>query len=99
MLLTNLRRIERQLFGNLIELDLDSVTWLRRAMAALWTTRRLIREYAHALKLVTRHVVCDCLQCARVERARDAVAAIGAAIQERLEMHSGNRAIFLNARL
>src|SRR5687768_11975850 len=98
MLAANLRRIERQLFGNLIELDFDRVSRLWCAMAALGATRRLVGEYAHALKLVTRHVVRDGLQRARVERARDAIAAICAAIQERLEMHSGNRAVFLDAR-
>ena len=93
------RRIEFQLFGDLVELNFQRVTRLRRSMSALWTARRLVGKRAQALKFVARHVIGDRLQRAGVERAGDAVAAISAAIEKRLEMHSGDRAVFLHAGL
>ena len=50
-----------------------------------------------ALEFVARHVVGDRLQRARVERAGDTVTSVGTAIQKRLEVHPGNRAVFFHA--
>src|ERR1700694_1610756 len=65
-------------------------------MPTLWTTGRLIGEGAATLKLVTRHIVGDRLQRAGVERAGNTVTAISPAVEERLKMHSGYRAVFFH---
>ena len=68
-------------------------------MSSLRTARWFVCEHARALELVTRHLVRHGLQRAGVERARDAVTSIRAAIEKRFEMHRRDRAIFLHARL
>src|SRR6266850_5425331 len=95
---THLGRVQSQLLGNLVEVYFQCVTRLRRAVPSLWPARRFIRKSAQALKLVARHIICDCLQGACVERTGYAIAAVSSTIQERLEVHSGYRAVFLNAR-
>src|SRR6266850_5974115 len=92
----HLCRIQSQLFGDLIEMYLQRVTRLRRAMAALRPARRFVGESAQALEFVTRHVIGDSLQSPGVEGARHSIAAIGPAIKERFEMHRCDRAVFLH---
>src|SRR6185503_9226873 len=99
MLAPDLNRIHSQLLGDLVEVNFERVTRLRRAVPALWTTRRLVRERTQTLKLVTRHVIRDGLQRAGVERARHAATAIRAAVEKRLEVHRGDRAVVLHAGL
>src|SRR5690348_6430977 len=99
MFAANLDGILSELFGDFVELNFERVTRLRRAVAALWTTRRLVREGAYALKLVTRHVIRHGLQRAGVEGARHAVTAVRAAVEVRLEVHRGDRTVVLHAGL
>src|SRR6185369_9433739 len=98
MLTSNLYRIEFQLFGNLVEVNFQRITRLRCAMPAFWTTRRLVRESAHSLKLVTRHVISNGLQRPRVERTRNAVTPVRTTIEKRLKVHRSDRAVILHAR-
>ena len=72
---------------------------LRRAVPALGPARRLVGEDAAALEAVGRDVVGDGLQRAGVEGAGDAVRAVGAAVEQRLEVHAGDRAVLLHAGL
>ena len=88
MLAAHLRRIEFQLFGDLVELNFQRITRLRRSVSALWTTRRFVCKRAQSLKLVTRHVISHRLQRAGVERARDAVTAVSAAVEDTTESAS-----------
>ena len=55
-------------------------------MAALGAARRLVGEDASALELVDRHLVRDGIDDARIERGRDAVGAVRAAVEPRLEV-------------
>src|ERR1044072_4136391 len=96
---TNLNRIEFELFRNLVEMNFQRVTRLRCAVPAFWTTRRLVRKGAQPLELVTRHVIRDRLQRARVERTRNSIASVCTAIEKRLKVHRGDRAIVLHTRL
>src|SRR4029077_5585472 len=48
-----LSRIEPQLLGDLVEVDLEREARLRSAVAAFRSTRRLVREGSCALELVT----------------------------------------------
>src|SRR3979409_51280 len=80
-------------------MDLQRITRLRCAMAALGSARRFVGESAQALEFITRHVIRNSLQSSGVERTRDSIAAIGPAIKERFEMHSRDRAVFLHPRL
>ncbi len=92
----HLRGIETQLFSDLVELNLQRITRLRRAVPALWSARRLVGEDTQAIEFVTRHFVSHRLQRARVKRARDAVASVSPAVEKRFEMHRGNRAVFFH---
>src|SRR5438445_4854083 len=78
-------------------MNVERVARLRRAMATLWSTRRLGGESAQPLELVTRHFVGHGLQSTGVECARYAITPVGAAVQKRLEVHCGNGAVLLNA--
>src|SRR4030095_12955549 len=98
MITADLNWVEIELFGDLVEVHLKAITRLWCAVTSLRSARRFVCESAQSLEFVARHVISDCLQRARVERAGDAVAAVSAAIQERLEMHSRDRAIFLHTR-
>src|ERR1044072_9482336 len=99
MLTSHLRRIQIQLFSNFVEVNLKPISRLRRAVSALRTTGRFISEDARALEFVTRHFVRHRLQRAGVERARDAIASISAAVEKGLEVHSSDRTIFLDTGL
>ena len=57
MIATYLHRIEFELLGDLVNLDLESETGLWRSMSSLWTTWRFVCEDSDALKLITRHLV------------------------------------------
>src|SRR5450759_3627615 len=59
---TEVGRVDGQLLRDLVDLDFLTETRLWRAMSALGTTRRLVREDAAPLKLVCRDVVRDRLQ-------------------------------------
>src|SRR6267378_4484023 len=69
------------------------------AVTALGPAGRLVRESAAALIAIARNVIGGGLQCSGVERARNSVRAIRAAVNQCLEMHSGDRAIFLDGGL
>ena len=71
--------------GDLVELDLEPEARLRRAVAALGSAGRLVGEGPAAAETVARDVVGDGLQRAGVEGRGDAVAAVRAAVEERLE--------------
>src|SRR5258707_1190631 len=93
----HLSGIESQLLGYFVEMDLKRVTRLRRAVSALGPARWFVGESAQALEFIARDVIRDRLQSTGVERARDAVAAVGAAIEKRFEVHRGDRTIFFHS--
>src|SRR5687767_6433799 len=97
MITTNLNRIETELLGNLVEVNFQTITRLRRSMSSLGTARWFVCEHARALKLVTRHLVRHRLQRAGVERAGDTVTSISTAIEKRFKVHRRDGAIFLHA--
>src|ERR1700754_1432603 len=97
MFASNLDRVELQLLGNLIELDFERIAWLRRAVSAFWATWRFVGERADALKLIARYVISNGLQRAGVERARDTITPISPAVEIRLKVHCGDRAVVLHA--
>ena len=67
-------------------------------MSTLRSARRFIRESAATLITIARDVIGSSLQRASVKGAGNSVRAVGAPVNQRLEMHSGNRAIFFHAR-
>src|SRR5688500_20187559 len=93
----HLRRIKSQLLGDLVDLHFERRTRLRRTVPAFWSTGRLVGKGSYTLKLVTRHVIRDCLQRARIERARYAVTAIRTTVEVRLKVHRRDRAVVLHA--
>src|ERR1700674_3577948 len=68
-------------------------------MAAFWSARRLVGEGAAALEAIARDVVGGGLQRTGIKGACDAVGAVAATIDQRLEMHSADGAILLDAGL
>ena len=82
--------IDGEALGDLVELNFLAEAALRRAVSALGAARRLVGEDAAALELVARDVIGDRLQRAGVERAGDAVRAVGAAVEQRLQVHAGD---------
>ena len=94
-----LRRVELQLLGDLVDVDFEGEARLRRTVAALGTARRLVGEGACALEAVAGNVVGHGLQRARVIGARYAVGAVAASVEQRAEMHARDRAVLLHARL
>src|SRR6266545_6311749 len=70
---SQLRGIDAELFGNLVEVDFEREAGLWRAVPALGTARRLVRECARALEVIARDIVSDGLERARVVGARDAI--------------------------
>jgi len=66
-------------------------------VAALRTAGGLVREYAASSEAVARDVVGHGLQRARVEHAGDAVGAVAAAVQQRVQLHPADRTVFLHA--
>src|SRR2546425_9729608 len=99
MRFAHLCRIQTQLFGDLVKVNFECVTRLRRAMPALGPAWRFVGEGAQTLEFVTRNIVSDRLQSSGVERARDSIAAIGPAIKKRFEMHRRDRAVFFDSGL
>src|SRR5206468_12017372 len=91
--------IDRQRFRDLVELNLLAEAALGRAVPTLRAARRLVREDAAPLKVIRRDMVGDRLQRAGVERARDAVRAVRAAVEQRPEMDAGDRPVPLDAGL
>ncbi len=92
-----LRRVASELLGDLVELDLLAEARLRRAVAALGPARRLVGEDARGLELVARQLVGYRLQRSGVEGARDAVGAVAAAVDQRLQVHPGELAVLRDA--
>src|SRR6185369_15638166 len=84
VVLSNLHRVDADGFGDLVDLNLEAESRLRRAVAAFRSARGFVGEAAHRVELVTIDVVGDGLQRARVEGRRDAVAAVRAAVDPRL---------------
>src|SRR5260370_24993444 len=67
----HLDRVDAELVGDLLEVQLDRESRLGGAVAALRPARRLVREDAQAFESVCRDVLSDCLQTAGVESGRD----------------------------
>ena len=91
-------RIETEIRRDLVELDLERVARLRGAVTALRAARRLVRVQPHAVELVRRNLVRHRHQRAGVVRGRDAIRRVGAAVEPRLRMDSGDFARRLDAR-
>src|SRR6267378_605088 len=91
--------VDFQFLGDFVELDFLAEARLDGAVAAFGAARRFVRKSAATLKTITRDVVGGGLQRAGIKSAGDAVGAIAAAVDQRLEMHSGNRAVLLDAGL
>ena len=89
--------IDRQAFGDLVELHFLAEPRLRRAVTALGTARRLVGEHAAAAEAVARNVVGHGLQRAGVEGAGDAVRSVGAAIEQRLQIQARDPAVVRHA--
>src|SRR6185369_14333536 len=89
----HVRGIEPELLGRLVELTFEREARLDRAVAALGSARRLVGEDARALELVDRDLVGDRIDHARVERGRDAVRAVGSAVEPRPQMAAGDVAL------
>ena len=96
---TQVGGVGAQLLGQLVELHLQRVAGLWRAVPALGSARRFVGERAGALELVSRDRIGDGLQRARVIGARDAIGAVAAAVQQALEVHRGNGAVLRHAGL
>src|SRR2546421_7855083 len=92
-----IRRVNLQLLGDLVELDFLAEARLRSAMSALGSAGRLVREGAAALIAIARNVIRGGLQCAGIKRACDSVRAVGATVDQRLEVHSGDGAVLFDA--
>src|SRR5260370_17439209 len=92
-------RVNLELFSDLVELDFLAETRLRSTMPALGPAGRLVRESAAALIAIARNVIGGGLEGIGVGRARNSVGAIRAAGNQCLKMHSGNRAVLLDAGL
>src|SRR5262249_40818860 len=97
--LSDLNRIESKLFRNLVNMNFERESRLRRAVPPLRSTRRFVSEHAQAFELVAWHIVGHRLKRPRVERARDAVTAVRAAVQKRPEVHRGDCAVILRTGL
>ena len=91
--------IDAELFGDFVELDFQRKARLRRAVAALRAARRFIREHAHALEFVRRHIVSHGLQRAGVIDGRQAVTAVAAAVEIGFVLHRLDRAVVFHAGL
>ena len=91
-----LKGVETEVLGDLVELALESVTRLRRSVAALRTAWRLVRVHADAIELVRRDAVGHGEQGAGVIRRRDAVRRVRAAVEPALVMHRRDRAVLLH---
>jgi len=97
MLEPELGGIEPQALGDLVDVHLEREARLRRAVAALGPAGRFVGERPSALELVARHVIGDGLERARVVGARHPVGAISAAVEQRAEVHRGDRAVLGHA--
>jgi len=91
------QRVDGELLRDLVQLYFLSEARLDRAVTPFGTAGRLVGESAAALEAVTRYAVGHGLQRARVEQAGHAVGAIGPAVEQRLQVHSGQRAVFHDA--
>src|SRR5207249_7121079 len=93
VLFAHLCRIESQVVGDPVHLDLLRPAGLRSSMTALRPAGRLIGEDSNGLKSVIRQLVGGRLKDARVERARHPMATVGAAIQYGAVVHGGNGSV------
>src|SRR5579885_1249852 len=91
--------VHREFLRNFIELYFLAETRLHGAVTAFWSAGRLVRERAASAKAIARNVVGGSLQSSRVVGTCYAIGAVGAAVDERLEIHCRNRAVFLDASL
>src|SRR6267378_2380131 len=91
--------VELEFLGDFVELNFLAEARLDGAMAAFWSTRRFVGKGAATLETIARDVVGGGLQRTGIKGARYAVGAVAAPIDQRLEMHSGDGAIFLDAGL
>ncbi|MDH5211189.1 MAG: hypothetical protein OEW96_05885, partial [Betaproteobacteria bacterium] len=89
--------IEAELFRDLVELHFLAEARLRRAVPALGAAGGLVREYPAGLELEARQLVGDGREHAGVERARRAVRAVGAAVEQRLQVHRREAAVLAHA--
>ncbi len=93
-----LRGIDRERFCDLVELHFLAEAALRRAVSALGTARRFVREDATALKVISGNVVRHGLQGARIKSARHAVRSVGTTVEQRFEPNRRDCPIGLDAR-
>ena len=91
-------RIHRQRVRDLVELHFLAEARLWRAVTALGPARRFVRENAAASESVPRDLVRHRLQRTGVEGACCAVRSVRAAVEQRLQIHARDAAIFRNAR-
>src|SRR5262249_21356220 len=90
---------DRQLLGDLVELNLLTESALRRPVSALGPARRLVGEHPATLKVIRRDVVGHRLERTGIERARDAVRAVSATVEQRLDVQAGDGAVALHTGL
>src|SRR5262249_52906567 len=96
VVLTPQPRVEAGVRADLVDVALERVAGLGRAVAALGAAGRLVREDADALELVARDAIRDRLERAGVVEARDAVAPVAAPVEGGAEVHRGDRPVLLH---
>ena len=89
-------RVEPEVLGELVHLNLDPEAGLRRAVPALRAARRLVGPQPCPLELVGGDLVGDGLKRPGVVGARDAVRPVPAPVEERLEVAGGDLAVALD---
>src|SRR6267142_1164286 len=91
--------VDFQFLSDFVELNFLTEAGLDGAMAAFWSARRFVGKGAATLETIARDVVGGGLQRTGIKSAGDAVGAVAAPIDQRLEMHSGDGAVLLDAGL
>ena len=90
-------RVHFEFFGDFVELHFLAKARLRRAVTAFGSARRLVGERAAAFIAVARNMIGGRLKSARVVSAGNSIRTIRAAVDQRPQMHAGDRAVFLHA--
>ena len=94
---TQFGRVNFQPIRDLVELYFLAEAGLNGAVAALRPARGLVGEHPAGIEGIARQVVGDRLQHRRIERAGDTVGTVSAAVQQGLQVHGGQRAVYVHA--